>query len=448
MNESYFEEFIYAGNAWEKTENLNVFSKDVELVISFQDDNNEGISELQKESFRTYQKHYNRFVKDVPSLIIDYYKWYFEEIDKVVNLPEDYQKDTICEAPLYVIIRLVRLCVCRDGSFGWVFRTLWDDDGIAVLLSGERLCVIHPKQLSNLHKLIDPTIGLLIHDGELAWKGLEQHHFYGELENLEIKLEGGVEEDITPQQQKAYATYQQNKEQYFRDLSRLMLSVYVGGEKKADEMLQLGQQINVKTILPKTLYIDRDGNFGWTCYTDWNKSYVDVLLSSDNPYFMEKGDLKLLSDEGTFIDKEMGVFFDDYLGLRSTVVVRLAGEVRTLPFTIDIMGEEKSIGDNMRDAFKKYVEFNKTLWGEIQDMTLSYYKSNYSEFEANYNFPESLQKDKVNRDSVMSLLTFTKLYMTSEGRIAWLCEFPIAADGLAFEFTDGFVDLISQPEII
>ena len=65
-------------------------------------------------------------------------------------------------------------------------------------------------------------------------------------------------------------------------------------------------------------------------------------------------------------------------------------------------------------------------------------------------FPEELSKENVNRENVMSLVQFKKLYISNiDGRIAWLCECPTAEeDGLAFEFTDGEIETISQTDII
>lgn len=73
----------------------------------------------------------------------------------------------------YQAITLWYLFICRDGSFGYAFGCCWDkENGIAVLLSESEPRVISRTQLENLHKLNDSTVGLLVHDGKNAWKGL------------------------------------------------------------------------------------------------------------------------------------------------------------------------------------------------------------------------------------------------------------------------------------
>ncbi len=450
ITDDFFGELKHLENAWCKRMDAPLLNSDGNLILAIQDDNKEGILDIQKEAYKTYLQNAERYKSCVTNYILEYYKWYFEEIKRIVsNLAEERYKDVITEEGIYKLMDIWYLFICRDGSFGYAFDCCWDgDNGLAVLLSEPEPRVISRTQLENLHKLNDPTLGLLVHDGKKSWKGLERHHFFGEMENLEIELIGGLDEGITPAQQKAYATYQQNRDEIFNKFSRMMLAVYVGSEAKADEMIKMGQKIVVKTILPKTLCIDREGNFGWSCYTEWDKDYVDILLSTEKPYVMDRGGLWALDSDDVIIDKEMGVFFKDYIGLSSTVIVRLAGEVRTMPFSIDICEGEKEINDDMRKAYRMYLKFNETLWEEIQDMSMDLYLDNYEEMKSCYDIPESLRKENMNRDKVMALVDITKLYMTSEGRIAWLCEFPTANDGLAFEFTDDFIDLITQPEII
>ena len=449
LNDKELGQLEYKKNCWRKSLEISLFGTEDVLKLLVQDDNQEGILDVQRKAYNTYMDNVETYKKTVPNYMLDYYKLHYEEIEKVVDLKEGYFKDDITENALFDMISVWYLFICRDGSFGWIVAPCWEDeDCFAVLLSEQEPRIITERELRHLHKLNDPALGLLVHDGDKHWKGLEQHHFYGELENLEIELEGSVEEGISAEQKQAYLTYTQKKDELFKSFSKMMLSVYVGSEKKAEELLESGIPINVKTILPKTLCIDRKGNFGWTCYTEWDKDYVDILLSKDRPYVMNKGDLAGLTSDDVIIDKEMGVFFKDYLGLSSTVIVRLAGEVRTLPFSIDISDGEKEITDVMRKSYREYLKFNETLWEEIKDITLGHYLSYYDEFESQYDVPESMKKENVDKEKVMPMVDFSKLYMTEEGRIAWLCEFPLAQDGLAFEFTDGWINLITQPEII
>ena len=140
-----------------------------------------------------------------------------------------------------------------------------------VLLSEEEPRILMNRdEFRYLHKMNDETFGLLVHDVANSWKGLTKHSFFGVEENLVIELEGSVEDGITEAQKKAYAEYLQKEDELF---------------KKFTEVLKASG--TDRTALPKTLYIDKEGNYGWICYAQWNKRYIGVLLSEDIPFIFK-----------------------------------------------------------------------------------------------------------------------------------------------------------------
>ena len=82
------------------------------------------------------------------------------------------------------------------------------------------------------------------------------------------------------------------------------------------------------------------------------------------------------------------------------------------------------------------------------EWSYDFYKDNYDELMERFNVPEELQIDNMNEELVMSLMDIRKLYMTNSGRIAWLCEYPTEADGLAYEFNEKWICMIPQCQII
>ena len=450
MEDKIFGEVEFEKNIWWRSLDKSFYGSDVLIRVLVQDENQEGILDVQRKAYQTYLKNEARYVKEAPQYILDYYKWNFEEINRVVELEEGDQKDAITERALFEMCKVYFLFICRDGSYGWILGCSWLKNGFAVLLSEPEPRVLKTRnELRYLHKQNDPAIGLLVHNGSKVWTGLKQHHFFGELENLEIELEGGVDEGITPAQRKAYSEYLQKEDEYFREFSKMMLTAYVGDPKKAEAMIAMGHPIAVQTVLPKTLYIDRDGNYGWICYTSWDDSYIGVLLSDEEIYIMNESDLKEYRTKDKVKDEELGLLFYDSMMHEKLIIVRLAGEMRTLPLHIRTMNGAK-INDKVRSAYKKYLELNSTLWEEIKDLTLKYYLDNYDEFIQYIEDPDDLRKGKVNRENIVpELLEFTSLYISSsDGLIGWLCESLTTDDGLAFEFTDGKIKLIPQPEII
>lgn len=440
----------YKNGAWVGRMDVPLLNSDGNLKFGIQDINKEGILDVQREAYQTYLQNEEKYKSCVTDFLLDYYKWNYEYIANTVrDLQENDHKDVVTEKEVLEMAPLWYLFICRDGSFGYAFGCCWDkENGLAVLLSESEPRVISRTQLKNLHKLNDPTLGLLVHDGKKAWKGLERNKFFGKLENLEIELEGGAEEGITPAQQKAYAQYLEKKSLYFDELTKLMLGVYVGSDEKAEAMLKTGQKIFVESVLPKTLFIDRKGNYGWICHTSWDDSYIGVLLSDDKPYIMCDSDLRHYSEKEIVKDEVLGLLFSSYLGFESLVVVKVADEILTLPFVIR-SGNDRKVNDEMRKAYKAYLKLKPGFWNDVKKEMLEYYLDDYEDIIEYLQIPEKLNKENVTEDSVMSLVTFTELYMDFLGKIGWICKTPIdEEDGLAFEFTNGEVELISTLDIL
>ena len=453
MKDKILGELEFDRYVWWRSMGKSLYESDVEMEVLIQDEDEEGILDVQRKGYQTYMENEERYIKEVPRILLDYYKWNFEEIKKVTILDDEEQKETITEKALFEMCKVNFLFVCRDGSYGWIIACSWNSEAFAVLLSESEPRVMTRSQLRYLHKLNDPTFGLLVHDGMQRWFGLERNQNSGELENLEIIVEGKCDEEISPIQQKAYKTYLKNKEAHFKDLTKMMLTVYLGDEKKADAAMKVnGVTVVDKSLLPKTLYIDKEGNYGWICYSSWDDKYLGILLSEKELHVMRTDELLSYAiykrKNEIVMDNVFGMLFTDYMGYEKTLIVKLAGRTYTLPLTI--RADDAELTDEMRSAYKQYLKLNSTLWEGVKDAMLEYYLRGYDWFSTFMDFPEELSKENVNRENVMSLVQFKKLYISDiDGRIAWLCECPTAEeDGLAFEFTDGEIETISQSDII
>lgn len=435
--------------SWKKSMDKSLYGSDVALRLLVQDENQEGILDVQREAFQTYMGNEAQYINEVPRYLLDYYKWHFEEIDKIVELEDDKQKDTITESVLFRMCKVFFLFICRDGSFGWILGSSWCKEGFAVLLSEpEPRVLLTRNEIRYLHKLSDPAFGTLIHDNKKYWTTWDKLTFYDETIDILVEAESSETEGINETQQKVYTQYLQNKDEYLKKLSEAMLPIYLGDKKEAKKIIASGQRVGVKTIIPKRLVIDKKGNFGWICYTEWNKSYIGVLLSEEEIYFMATSNLRNFEQEEKVKDKVFGYLFHEFHGWGKPEIVRFfKKDLDTLHLTIRTYDED--VNNKQRKQYKEYLKYNASFWDGIKDELLAYYLKFYDDFSEYLDIPDSLKKENVTRDNVVSILTFTKLFIDDEGRIAWLCESPTEEeDGLAFEFTEGKIKLIYQPEII
>ena len=274
-------------------------------------------------------KNEERYIKEIPHFLLDYYKWYFEEIEKKVKLEEDDQKDVATENTIFEMCNVCQVFICRDGSFAWVFACSWNDDGFAVLLSESEPRVITRDQLCNLHKLNDNAFGTLIHDNKKYWATWDQLLFYNELASVFVEVEGDETEGVNASQQKIFTQYLLHKSEYLKKLSDFLLPIYLGDKEEAEKMIQTKQPVVVKTVTPKRLIIDKNGNFGWICHTNWDNCYIGVLLSEKQIYVMRDYQLRELSESKILKDDVCGnLFIDDMFGCK-TEIVRLFNEIST-----------------------------------------------------------------------------------------------------------------------
>lgn len=277
IKDEIFGEVEYNTYVWWRSMEKSMFGSDVIVRVLVQDENQEGILDVQRKAYQTYLENEERYIKEAPRYILDYYKWNYEEIDRVVYLEADKQKDTIAENVLFRMCKVFFLQIARDGSFGWVLGSSWSKIAFAVLLSEqEPRILVKRDELRYIHKMNDDTFGLLVHDRENSWKGLKRHSFFGEEENLVIELEGGVDDEITEAQKKAYAEYLEKESELFKAFIEVLRATMV-----------------TETALPKTLYIDKEGNYGWICYIPWFDKYTGVLLSEETPHIFKNTNLLL-----------------------------------------------------------------------------------------------------------------------------------------------------------
>ncbi len=427
IKDEVFGELKFRENSWCKRMNAPLYNSDGNLILVVQDNDQEGILDIQREAYKIYLQNEEKYKEIAVDYLLDYYKWNYEYIaSEVSGVNEKDHKDVVTETQLFEFMTLWYLFICRDGSFGYAFGCCWDvDNGLAVLLSEEEPRVISRTQLENLHKINADTIGLLVHDGKNAWKGWKKHSLFGKNEHLEIELEGSVGDGITEAQKKAYVEYLQKEAELFSKFTEVLEA------SGAD-----------RTALPKVLYIDREGNYGWICYTEWNKGYVGVLLNKEQPLFMWVGDLKTAAKYQFINDKDCGMLFTN--GVSADRIEILFYDNKVYSFAMDFQLVEGELTQEQRKTYKDFMKNKAKYWEDMKDKMLDYYLCIYDDVEANFNVPKEFEKENVTRDKVLKIIKFGRIHFYEDGGGCFIGKCPIAnPDGevLGFEFTDGEIEI-------
>ncbi len=113
IKDEVFGELEFDRYVWWRSIGKSLLGQDVMVELLVQDENQEGILDVQRKAYQTYLENEEKYIREAPKYVLDYYKWNFEEIDRVVYLEEDKQKDTIAEKALFRMCKVFFLQIAR-----------------------------------------------------------------------------------------------------------------------------------------------------------------------------------------------------------------------------------------------------------------------------------------------------------------------------------------------
>ena len=103
---------------WWRSIGKSLLGQDVMVELLVQDENQEGILDVQRKAYQTYLENEEKYIREVPKYVLDYYKWNFEEIDRVVELEPGALTYFLCFASSSS--RLIGLLSSEAGIFNSV----------------------------------------------------------------------------------------------------------------------------------------------------------------------------------------------------------------------------------------------------------------------------------------------------------------------------------------
>lgn len=293
----------------------------------------------------------------------------------------------------------------------------------------------------NAKKITDSVFGVLVHDGMNGWRGFEINEIDCVLGNIEIELEGSSDEEITDAQKNAYVAYTKKRKDHLISLYKMLFTTFLRDPQKAEQVIEENPNIQVSIAIPKILFIDREGNYGWICYTSWDNGYIAILLSEDKASWMSPGELRGYASAEKIVDKVFGVMFRVLSTWQKTDIF-LIGEDEFYTTNVSVETYEEDITDKQRAIYLDYMEHQSEYEDKLKAEVLDYYLENYDEIAEYNSIPETLDKEHISKDTVLQLLEYDSLIVHMDGRIAWSCESFIEENGIAFEWVDGEVKMI------
>lgn len=294
INDSIFGQIEYKDNEWIKTIDISLFGREKTMDIIVEDDNKEGILDVQRDAFVLYNENLSIYKETVPLTLLQYFLFHFEEINKVVILPEDAKKSTIKAERLFQMFKIMSLLFDRKGNFGWFCRFSWEEVGLVILLSEETPRILTTNQFLDYRKLEDPVFGEMVFN-EGVWERNELINLYGIEKAVQISTDD-CDGEISEIERITYDNYKKHESEYFNEIPSALLSYYLANYENVKEMWRIPRQYNKNNINKdnimdlidfKELYIDEEGQCAWLCECPWEEDDGIAFLLSDGQVRVE-----------------------------------------------------------------------------------------------------------------------------------------------------------------
>lgn len=251
----------------------------------------EEITDIQRDAYNSYLTSLSTISKEVPYLILSYYKDHYEDIERGWDLDDELMIDTVDVHILLNLFELKKLFIDRNGNYGWLVEFIWDDYPISVVLSDEKVKIYEGWDVlkQNYTKINDEAFGEMVYD--YSWKKSVKMDLYGEKGRwIDVVASADSGEGINEAQRTAYRAYLEKAENFMDEIPNAVIAYYLENYEDIEEWNNIPDQYNKQNITKnsvmellnfKTLYFDEEGRYGWLCGCTWDSAGLAIVLSND-----------------------------------------------------------------------------------------------------------------------------------------------------------------------
>lgn len=147
-----------------------------------------------------------------------------------------------------------------------------------------------------MDKINDFVFGEMEYDH--SWVKEENVSLFGKNYDIRIVAEAYAGQDILDIQRKSYERYKEGYPEYLTKIPDVLLNYYIENYERISEEVEIPEKINlkninkeiiVKLIRVKTVYFDREGQYGWLCDCAWDMEHgISIILSEEEPFVAEQ----------------------------------------------------------------------------------------------------------------------------------------------------------------
>ena len=284
-----------------------------------------------------------------------------------------------------------------------------------------------------MKQINDPVFGDLEYDkSKKAWTKRIPLGIWGAVDyQLDLILKCDEDEEITEEQRDGYKLYLKNLPNFAQDVRETIFLFYKEHYEDFHRKFRLPDKLNIdvadeKTTIrflsPWSLFIDRNGNFGWLSSYISDRYLISVILSDGKPRIF-KGWNVLKLDYGKIDDDVFGEMYFEK-GWKKWIKTDINGvDGEWLEVTASAVLSNSKLTPGQKTNYQKYLQNEESFLAEYPKVLLEYYKNNYDVIEEMWRFADLYDAEDMDEKSIKKLVRFQRLYFHRDGkRYGWLCE--------------------------
>ncbi len=297
INDPVFGELEYDGvkKGWTKKIPLGIWGAvDYQLDLILKCDEDEEITEEQRDGYKSYLKNLPNFAQDVRETIFLFYKEHYEDFYRKFRLPDKLNIDVADEKTTIRFLSPWSLFIDRNGNFGWLSSYISDRYLISVILSDGKPKIFKGWNVLKLDygRVDDDVFGEMYFDqGWCKWIKTDINGIDGQW--VELSVEAMFSDDeITPKQKANYQKYLQNEKRFLEEYPKALFEYYKKNYRAITKIWDDADLFNPKNMDEKSvkdlvqlqrLYFEDGERYGWLCECDWDEEN-GLAIYYDNDY--------------------------------------------------------------------------------------------------------------------------------------------------------------------
>lgn len=297
INDPVFGELEYSEQkkCWKREITLDLWGdNESKLEIVVKCDENEEITDVQREAYKSYLKNLPKISKEVPVVLLSYYKEHYEDFNRNLPLPDELKIESVNKNTTLNYIGIKQLFFDRKGNYGWLSDFISELYLITIILSDDEPVIFRNwSVLKSDYVLVDDEeFGKMYFD--IGWKKEIKTNINGiDGEWVLLQAAASKGKDINPGQRSCHQKYQKNEQVFLKEYPKALLEYYLENYELIEEVWEDAalfdkEHINedkIKSLIQfQKLYFNRDGiRYGWLCKCAWD-SYYGLSLYYDGEY--------------------------------------------------------------------------------------------------------------------------------------------------------------------